>query len=35
MVAAPIDHLGLDERGVAYVTGTAIKVASIAVDALT
>src|SRR5947209_7260102 len=35
MVAAPIDHIGLDERGIAYVTGTTIKVASIAIDALT
>jgi uncharacterized protein (DUF433 family) len=35
MVAAPIHQIELDERGVAYVTGTAVKVAHIAIDALT
>jgi uncharacterized protein (DUF433 family) len=33
MVAAPIHHIGLDERGIAYVASTSIKVATIAVDA--
>ena len=35
MVAAPIHHIDLDERDIAYVTGTTIKVAWIVVDALT
>jgi uncharacterized protein (DUF433 family) len=35
MVAAPIHHISLDERGIAYIAGTSIKVAAIAVDALT
>jgi uncharacterized protein (DUF433 family) len=35
MVAAPIDHIELDERGIAYIRGTSIKVAAIAIDALT
>jgi uncharacterized protein (DUF433 family) len=35
MVAAPIHHIGLDERGIAYVAGTSIKVATVAVDAVT
>jgi uncharacterized protein (DUF433 family) len=35
MVEAPIQHISLDERGIAYITGTRIKVASIVVDALT
>ncbi len=33
MVAAPINHIGLDERGVAYIQGTRIKVRQIVVDA--
>jgi uncharacterized protein (DUF433 family) len=32
MVAAPINLISLDERGVAYITGTKMKVAQIAVD---
>lgn len=32
MVTAPINHICLDERGVAYVTGTRIKVRHIAVE---
>src|SRR5437773_1909888 len=35
MVIAPINHVSLDERGVAYVSGTSIKVADIVVDAFT
>jgi uncharacterized protein (DUF433 family) len=35
MVAAPIDHIELDDRGIAYIRGTSIKVAAIAIDALT
>jgi uncharacterized protein (DUF433 family) len=35
MVAVPIQHVSLDERGVAYITSSSIKVASIVVDALT
>jgi uncharacterized protein (DUF433 family) len=35
MVAVPIHHIGLDERGIAYITGTSLKVASIVADALT
>lgn len=35
MVAAPIHHIGLDERGIAYVAGTSIMVATIALDAVT
>ena len=33
MVAAPINHIRLDERGVAYISGTTMKVAHIAIDA--
>ena len=35
MVAAPINHISLDERGVAYISGTTMKVAHIAIDAET
>ena len=35
MVAAPIHHINLDERGVAYIAGTSMKVAHIAIDAQT
>lgn len=35
MVAAPIYHVSLDERGVAYIAGTSMKVADIAIDATT
>lgn len=35
MVAAPILHVSLDERGVAYVAGTSMKVADLAIDAFT
>src|SRR5947209_8586657 len=33
MVAAPIQHISLDERGIAYLDGTAMKVSHIAIDA--
>ena len=33
MVAAPIYHISLDERGVAYISGTSMKIAHIAIDA--
>lgn len=32
MVAAPINLISLDERGVAYIAGTKMKVAQIAID---
>lgn len=32
MVAVPINHISLDERGVAYISGTRIKVRHIAVE---
>jgi uncharacterized protein (DUF433 family) len=32
LVAAPIDHIGVDERGVAYIKGTRMKVRQIAID---
>jgi uncharacterized protein (DUF433 family) len=32
MVAAPINHISLDERGVAYISGTRIKVRDLAVE---
>src|SRR5579871_3126462 len=32
MIAAPINHISLDERGVAYISGTHIKVRHIAVE---
>jgi uncharacterized protein (DUF433 family) len=35
MVVAPIDHICLDERGTAYIAGTSLKVAAIAIDAVT
>lgn len=35
MVVAPINHISLDERGVAYVTGSSLKVADIVIDAYT
>jgi uncharacterized protein (DUF433 family) len=35
MVAAPIHHINLNERGVAYIAGTSMKVAHIAIDAET
>ena len=35
MVAAPIHHISLDERGVAYIDGTSMKVAHIAIDSET
>jgi uncharacterized protein (DUF433 family) len=34
MIAAPINHVVLDERGVAYIRGTTLKVAHIAVDSV-
>jgi uncharacterized protein (DUF433 family) len=34
-VLAPLQHIGLNEHGIAYVAGTAIRVATIAVDAVT
>lgn len=34
MVEAPLHHINLDQQGTAYVAGTSIKVAAIAVDAL-
>jgi uncharacterized protein (DUF433 family) len=33
MIAAPINLISLDERGVAYIAGTKMKVAQIAIDA--
>ena len=33
MVLAPINHITLDDRGIAYVNGSTIKVAAIAIDA--
>ena len=33
MIAAPIHHISLDERGIAYIAGTAMKVAHVAIDA--
>ena len=35
MVAAPIHHISLDERGVAYIAGTSMKVAHIVIDSQT
>src|SRR5690242_3812253 len=35
MIAAPINHVVLDERGVAYIRGTTLKVAHIVIDAET
>jgi uncharacterized protein (DUF433 family) len=35
MVAAPIHHISLDERGVAYIAGTSMKVAHIVIDTQT
>jgi len=35
MIAAPIHHISLDERGVAYIAGTSLKVAHVAIDAQT
>jgi uncharacterized protein (DUF433 family) len=35
VLTAPISHVNLDERGVAYVTGTSIKVAIIVIDSVT
>jgi uncharacterized protein (DUF433 family) len=35
MTAAPIYHICLDDRGVAYIAGTSMKVAYVAVDAYT
>jgi uncharacterized protein (DUF433 family) len=35
MVAAPIHHICLDERGIAYIAGSSLTVAVIAVDAVT
>src|SRR5687767_5816951 len=35
MTVAPIHHICLDDRGVAYVAGTTLKVADIAIDAYT
>ena len=32
MIAAPINHISLDERGVAYLSGTRIKVRHFAVE---
>ena len=32
MVAAPINRISLDERGVAYISGTRIKVWHLAVE---
>jgi uncharacterized protein (DUF433 family) len=34
MAAAPI-YLSLDERGVAYIAGTSMKIADIAIDSMT
>ena len=35
MVAAPIHHISLDERGVAYIAGTSMKVTDIVTDVTT
>lgn len=35
MVAAPIHHISLDERGIAYIAGTSMKVGHIVIDAQT
>ena len=35
MAAAPIYHISLDERGVAYIAGTSMKIADIAIDSKT
>ena len=35
MVAAPIHPISLDERGIAYIAGSSMKVAHIAIDAQT
>jgi uncharacterized protein (DUF433 family) len=35
MVAAPIHHISLDERGIAYIAGTSMKVAHIVIDSQT
>ena len=35
MVVASIDHVSVDERGIAYVLGTSLKVADIIVDKYT
>src|SRR3954453_16561094 len=32
MVAAPINHISLDDRGIAYISGTRIKVRHLAVE---
>jgi uncharacterized protein (DUF433 family) len=33
MIIAPINHISLDERGIPYIAGTAVKVADVAIDA--
>jgi uncharacterized protein (DUF433 family) len=35
MVVAPIDHVSVDERGVAYISGTSIRVSDIVIDTYT
>jgi uncharacterized protein (DUF433 family) len=35
MVAAPIHHINLDERGIVYIAGTSIKVTDVVIDATT
>lgn len=35
MVVAPINHVSLDKNGVAYISGTTMKMAHIAIDAET
>lgn len=35
MVVAPINHVSLDERGIAFVSGTSIRVSDIVIDAYT
>jgi len=32
MVTAPINHIALDERGIAYISGTRIKVSHISIE---
>ena len=32
MITAPINHISLDERGVAYIAGTRIKVRHVAIE---
>lgn len=32
MIAVPINHISIDERGVAYITGTRIKVSHLVVE---